>query len=284
MSRSECADVRELLDSYLSNELLVETNHRVIAHLSACPRCTEELVRRRQLREALREMLPPGPDAGAVERRILAGLSRDTTRVPWLPLLRFSWIAAACVALAVPLGWWVRESWTGGSAGAGTSTGRLLPVAYRDSIDNHVECALAQPPTLRLDPDRLAVRFDTAYRGVLKAVVESAAPYELADAHDCRHHASHFRHLILRGEGHTISVMALRTSSLPPPPAGAKKLDTGGEPPMWQFRDGPYDAATVESAGHLGVLVSDLGDGAHARLALRVLPSMARALEAVQTR
>ncbi|HSL23158.1 MAG TPA: zf-HC2 domain-containing protein [Vicinamibacterales bacterium] len=284
MKGSGCADVRELLDSYLSNELLVETNHRVIAHLEACPACAEELSRRRRLREILRQALLPGPDPSAVERRVLAQVSRRPARTSWLAVRRFGWIAAAALVAAASAAWWLS-----GLAGTRPDRSRtpagILPVAYQDSIDNHKECALTLPATLRLDPDRVAVRFDAAYRGVMNAVAESAAPYELADAHDCRHHDSYFRHLVLRGNGHTISVMALRTSSPPLPPPGAKRLEARGTSrSMWQFREGPYEAAAMESAGHLAMMVSDLGDDAHARLAGRVLPSMARALEEVRAR
>ena len=32
-----CEKIRRYFDSYLDNELLVETNHEVLRHLSVCP-------------------------------------------------------------------------------------------------------------------------------------------------------------------------------------------------------------------------------------------------------
>ena len=43
----QCCDLREVADSYLSDELLVETNHEVIVHLEACADCHRELSARR---------------------------------------------------------------------------------------------------------------------------------------------------------------------------------------------------------------------------------------------
>ncbi len=49
-----CKDFREIADSYLSNELLVETNHEVLQHLENCANCRHELGARRELRDVLR--------------------------------------------------------------------------------------------------------------------------------------------------------------------------------------------------------------------------------------
>ena len=51
----ECEQVRQLADSYLSDELIVETNHQIISHLEHCADCRRELAARRELRTRLRE-------------------------------------------------------------------------------------------------------------------------------------------------------------------------------------------------------------------------------------
>ena len=50
----ECRDVRELTDSFLSEQLLVETTHDILRHLAQCPSCRAEMESRRRLRTALR--------------------------------------------------------------------------------------------------------------------------------------------------------------------------------------------------------------------------------------
>jgi len=58
----QCREFREIADSYLSNELLVETNHAVITHLEQCARCRQELKARRELRGKLREAFIKAPE------------------------------------------------------------------------------------------------------------------------------------------------------------------------------------------------------------------------------
>jgi putative zinc finger protein len=45
-----CRDVRELADSFLSEELLTETNHDILRHVESCVSCRNEIATRRQLR------------------------------------------------------------------------------------------------------------------------------------------------------------------------------------------------------------------------------------------
>ena len=58
-----CQQFREMLDSYISGELLVETNHDFLRHLENCPACRQELKARRQLRLQLRSAVINTPDA-----------------------------------------------------------------------------------------------------------------------------------------------------------------------------------------------------------------------------
>lgn len=53
----ECLHTRALLDSYLSGELLIETNHQLLNHLSACSACSAELAQRRRVRTLLKSAL-----------------------------------------------------------------------------------------------------------------------------------------------------------------------------------------------------------------------------------
>lgn len=50
----DCRNFKDMLDSYLCQELAVETNHAMLSHAEHCPSCRTELALRRNLRQALR--------------------------------------------------------------------------------------------------------------------------------------------------------------------------------------------------------------------------------------
>ena len=60
-----CEKVRRYLDSYISNELLVESNLEVLRHIEQCSACSQELETRVRIRTSVqvaarREEVPPG--------------------------------------------------------------------------------------------------------------------------------------------------------------------------------------------------------------------------------
>ena len=57
-----CQEFREMMDSYLSDELLVETNHEVLRHLENCAACRSELAARRELRARVRSAVKSSPE------------------------------------------------------------------------------------------------------------------------------------------------------------------------------------------------------------------------------
>src|SRR5258705_10583993 len=115
----QCREFRDIADSYLGNELIVETNAEVIAHLEHCAECRCELAARRELRSQLREAFIKAPENQMSEefgQRLSAGLHEQAfgrsvtplSRRGWHPsvtLRRTSWLAAApCLGLAAGFG------------------------------------------------------------------------------------------------------------------------------------------------------------------------------------
>ena len=45
-----CKEFKGIMDSYISDELLIETNHEVLRHLENCSDCRDELAERRNLK------------------------------------------------------------------------------------------------------------------------------------------------------------------------------------------------------------------------------------------
>ena len=49
-----CRDFRDIADSYLSDELLTETNHDMIRHMESCSGCRDLIGARREIRSRLK--------------------------------------------------------------------------------------------------------------------------------------------------------------------------------------------------------------------------------------
>jgi len=89
-----CKDFREIADSYLSNELLIETNHEVLRHLENCADCRRELAARRNLRDKLCDAVKNAPQS----RINTAFASRLTNDLRETALAKQgSWIFAAFI-------------------------------------------------------------------------------------------------------------------------------------------------------------------------------------------
>ena len=117
-----CQEFKELFDSYLGDELLVETNHEVLQHLENCAACRNELAVRRELRTRVRVAVKNAPDAQinpAFAARLQANLREKALRPSLLEKLKSnnlfsnpSMLGAAMGLLLITLGglFWLRYS------------------------------------------------------------------------------------------------------------------------------------------------------------------------------
>ncbi len=81
----DCRNFKDILDSYLSGELAVETNHAVQQHAEQCGDCRTEMGARRHLRGLLRAAATKLTISAEGQERLRARLRADETpRVPFL--------------------------------------------------------------------------------------------------------------------------------------------------------------------------------------------------------
>jgi hypothetical protein len=187
----DCRQIRELMDSYISGELTVESNHEVLRHLERCEACRSEVARRERTRALLVESFGAAPDASALGPRLAQALDREQHR--WSRLTRYGSIAAALV-LIVGVGVWFSRP--------------VDAAAFDDSVDDHIICALSYPPEATYDANRAAQALEPAYQSIVNAVAHKSGAYELIDAHMCPYQGRNYAHLVYRGNGKALSVFA----------------------------------------------------------------------------
>jgi anti-sigma factor RsiW len=238
----ECRDVRELADSFLSQQLLVETTHEIVRHLAQCPSCRGEIESRRLLRTAVRGAferspdLRPSPDfLASIGERVRA---RESRRRP-----RNGWRTALSIAASVLL---VAGSLFGGREWLGAS--RFAALA-RAAAGDHRNCAvrfgLKERPISLQDA---AQRFDPAY-GTLVAVGPSperlpAGELTVLERHACLFDGRRFAHIVLRYRGNLASVLVTpdRLARIPP------EVQSADATRVASFRVGRFAAFVVSSA------------------------------------
>jgi hypothetical protein len=181
------------LDSYLAEELIVETNHRVLRHMDECHECAMELQRRQQLRRLLSQSFDIDVDAQRATARISHALGREQRS--WKRVASFVSAAAMLVTL-MALTYW---------AGRPTDVS-----AYDDSAEDHVACALIYPADFTYDANRTARNLAAPFRPIAEAVGLWHGGYQVIDAHMCPYKGRNYAHLVFRGDGQMLSLFAER--------------------------------------------------------------------------
>jgi anti-sigma factor RsiW len=234
----ECRDIRELADSFLSEQLLVETTHDILRHLSQCPSCRAEMESRRRLRTALRGAFERSPELRATPE-FLASVgrhvrerqsSRSVRAARWS--LRPMMAIAATVLLAVAFG---GREWLGAS---------LLHAALGDHQNCAIRFRLKEQP---ISLEEAAQRFEPAYRSLV-AVAPSPArltsgELTVLERHSCVYDGRRFAHIVLRYRGTLVSVLVTpdRLARVP------SELAVDGTR-VSSFRAGRFAAFVVSSA------------------------------------
>jgi anti-sigma factor RsiW len=308
----QCREFRELADSYLGGELLVETNHEVLTHLGACAVCRRELAARRELRARLRDSFGRAPElqpteefAAALRARLRPAADHAAppvyTRPAWLAL-------AACLALAgvAALAFVVTRERTAAPASAGRgpvsdvarpdntaaplTPGDALPLVAaslsESAAGDHRDCALRH--SLEEKPVPLAEEGRARNPAYLRLVAEAlpaeflrAHGLELVGAHACVFQGRRFAHVILKSRGRTVSLLITKVEHAPDDATRAR----AGDAPKGGPRDataGPHVNACPPAGGfnifcfetrrHAVFVVSDLAEAETRAVAVALAP------------
>jgi anti-sigma factor RsiW len=200
----ECQHVREVMDSYLAEELSVETNHDILRHVGKCHECAAELRRRQRLRALLPQTLDAAVDVAGVTARISQTLDREQRSSKRAASLTA--IAATLIA-AVAIVYWAARP--------------IDVAAYDDSAEDHVACALRYPEGVTYDANRAARNLAPPFSPIVEAVGLWHGDYQVIDAHMCPFNGRNYAHVVIRGRGQTLSLFAERAErgALPDAPA-----------------------------------------------------------------
>lgn len=302
-----CKDFREITDSYLSNELLVETNHDILRHLENCIDCRRELAARRELRERLRETIKNAPQS-QINSIFVSRLTADLREKYSAKQRKWSFAnfigtnpsfagVLAVLVLAVTVG----LVWQFGRTANSNQTVKVNPPTSsetntitpneksslqihrasfvemeKDAVGDHKHCALKfslEEKPIKLD--EAAKLYGKFNKDIDKAVIEPLREtfgdnVKFLEAHSCIINGRRFAHVVIQYQERVISVLV------------AKRED-GTETEN-------SDAISCQSlenlqiacfeTGNFGVfVVSDLNETENLKLARTISPSVKKHIE-----
>jgi anti-sigma factor RsiW len=263
----QCRDFRQLADSYLSDELLVETNHDLIRHLETCTDCRRELAARRELRSKLRTGFENAPELQMSEEfagRLKAQLRDAAFSRASFSAARYIAIAASLLIVAA-LGFIaVQQRWRLQTSAALTAS----------VIGDHRDCALNHRLDERpIDLDEAGRKYDRAYINLVNVVMsEGRLPVdvEMVEAHSCVFKGRRFGHVILKYRGQLVSVLV---TNIEPQDHNSS---TGVKEAVAEAQMGGFQLAHFETTQHAVYVVSGLSDDENLSIAEAIEPSVSR--------
>jgi len=278
-AQKRCERVLSLLDSYVSNELLVETNHEVLQHLEECRTCSAALQNRTRTRSLLQRAVtsePPAPELRVrLQSRLRNAITEDQKpRQSWQ-----AWPIAAAAALVLMLGGYTLMR-NAGVFSPGTEQARLSEVSaqamqvLKIGLGDHVRCAIDHRFAERsLTDEKMAELLGESYAQIATDLkLNAPAGYLLTAAHKCRIDGRQFAHLILKKPEGFVSVILTHKQGESYPAAGSGTTIESFGVKLHQAQLDGFQVAGFETSQYLGFFVSGLGAQENLQVASKLAP------------
>jgi len=281
-----CEKTRKYLDAYISNELMVETNHEVLRHLEGCPACAEDVDTRTRLRSRLKaavnaQSVPPELQV-RVRQQIHRNRSGSWIDLGWLRAGGLRW-AGAAAAVVIATGLWVNYSpermpAVSDRPAQQTYISRVsanLAAILKVGLGDHIHCSIFR--TYPKDPqpvEKMEAELGPAYVGLLP-VVRAAVPegYKVIMAHQCSFAGRKFVHLTLEKDGGLLSLVIARKQAGETIDGLSPAADASGVR-IYQSGAGRYQVAGFEAGNFFAYVVSELNNKHNLQIAANVAPGV----------
>jgi hypothetical protein len=271
-----CERIRLQLDSYLSNELLVETASEVVHHLQSCQACSRDLQSRMRVRDALQRAVSnrPVPDSVRTDvvRKLRASQARSFAGVS-VKRWALGLAAAALVLFGLFAAQWLnlrREE-------------QLIASILKLGVSDHVICAIKghNYPEVANPPDQIRNKLGVRYAGLLQVVQERLPRFEVLEGHICSIPGSNrkYIHFITRGQGTILSVILTERNGASLPKGQLLASPESAGPSIYEGHLSGMEIAGFESAQYFAFVVSDLSQNQMLQLARGLAPALNETLQ-----
>jgi hypothetical protein len=294
MQTIDCRNFKEMLDSYLSDELAVETNHAVMRHAEHCGACRSEMAARRNLRSLLRgavktttatpefrhrlrERLRAEAFATAGAPPVAQTSPRDSWFSKWFGQFSLPQFAMATAALLLV----VLSSVYLFSNSSRVQAAALSPVILNQAAGDHDHCAafwrnLTQGET---DPVRGVEDYDPSLQDLGQHSPHKALGLKFHYAHVCSEGGRKFVHLVY-SRGHDLVSLLVTERNAEAMKTGAVPTDDGVKAGLQRELGllGKYTVSAYQTSKHVVLLVSSLDEPTQQQLAEKLAQPISQLL------
>lgn len=256
---ASCAKIRGYLDSYISNELLVETNHEVLRHLEGCPECSAELAARTRLRTQLQSAVRGTQVPAGLEAKVQRGVRAQRSRT-YAGL--YTMAAAALVIISLGLVSLFRLRSTPEDALLNKASGRLATV-MSVGLRDHLHCAVYRKyPKQPEAAERVESQLGPEFAGLAPLVkAKLPADFQVLQGHRCTAGGRQYVHFIITSGNKLLSLVLTRKQP-------GESLSGG----IHQEGVDRYQVVGFESRDYLVYVVSDLDPQQNLQMAASLAP------------
>lgn len=263
-----CKKVRAYLDSYLNDELLVETTHEVLRHLENCPDCAQALETRRRVKALLKTAVMKESAPPALQEKIRKQIRKDSTR-RW-PV----WTVAAAAIILIAIGIGGLRLWNRAPAAAPAVAKIASAQILQVGLDDHMHCAVDKGFANReFTEAEMQERLGPEYYGLVGAVKgRLPGDYTVTMGHRCKANGREYIHLILKSPRTALSLVVAKKNGESFTEAQTAAAREVAGVPIFDARMKNFEVAGFETGDYLAFIVSDLSREDNLQMASALAP------------
>ncbi|MBI3652875.1 MAG: zf-HC2 domain-containing protein [Acidobacteria bacterium] len=271
---SECKKLRPYLDSYVNNELLVETNHAVLKHLQECGDCLLALDSRLRVKGALQVAVCKDVAPSELQYRIQREL-RKSKAAPFLGWR--NWMLVVAVAVIVMIGSWglftaIQNNKVAASESAKRQNARVLHVGLGDHVHCAVERKFADEPFTEAE---MSAKLGSEFSGLVQLLKDHVpGDYQVVTGHRCTFQQREFVHFILRHQEKMMSLVLTQKNGEAFSTATIGDVLQASGVTLHTGRLENYEVAGFATGDYLAFVVSNLDKSESDKIAADLAPAL----------
>jgi anti-sigma factor (TIGR02949 family) len=270
-----CKRIRSYLDSYLHNELMVETNHEVLTHLEKCEACNRSLEDRARLKAHLKRVVIQDQAPAALRERIVSDLWRGRHFSFNKMSLALAAAAAVLVIAAVTFFTWgppKHQLSLQAKVARGDVNGQILKIGFED----HVFCAIDHNlANKQFTAEQMSKNLGPEYAGLVQLLKDkSPQDYTVVVGHRCHYQGREFVHLIVRDHRSVVSLVITKKNGEAFQANSVTAIAQAAGGPIYQAAWANQQVAGLETRDHLVFVVSNETSDANLQIAASLAPSV----------